>query len=562
MTTLILVGLIGGFITGISPCVLPVLPVVFLSGAARADGGATPRSARPYLIVAGLALSFSAVTLAGTLVVQALPIPDDTIRWAGLVALLLIGAAMLIPSLERLLERPFQRIRVGNGGRGRSGFVLGLALGAVYVPCAGPVLAAITVAGATGMIGSRTIALTAAFAVGTALPLLGFALAGDRVTGRVAAFRRRQRSIRAVAGLVMILLAVALTFNVTDALQRAVPDYTSAFNRSLDKHSTDVLTARSDDALSRCVDTHDDALVDCGEAPAIDGIDAWLNTPGGAAVNPSGKVTLVDFWAYSCINCQRAIPHVEAWYQTYARAGLTVIGVHTPEYAFEHDPGNIAAGARRLNITYPIAVDNSYVTWTNYANKAWPATFLIDASGRVRHVNVGEGNYDRTENLIRQLLRAAHPSATLPPPTKTPNNTPTNPLQTAETYLGSERERMYAGGTLTNGTHVFSYPSTALINTFALTGTWTVSAESLTAGADAGIELRYVAATVYLDVGGTGSLDVSPLELSGESTGLPHTVPISGPPNLVPLTSSDAPQPGRIRLAVTPGLQLYSFTYG
>lgn len=564
MVTLVLIGLVGGLVTGISPCVLPVLPVLFLSGAATKTGevGVRPSRARPFLIVAGLATSFSTFTLLGTFVVRALPIPDDAIRWAGLTALVLIGLAMLFPAIQHLLERPFQRIHVGHIGRSRGGLLLGFALGAVYVPCAGPVLAAITVAGATGEIGTRTTALTIAFAVGTAMPLLGFALAGDRVAERVRAFRTRQRGVRVAAGLVLIGLAVALTFDVPDALQRTVPDYTASLNRTLGEAGAKALGSGGNDALSRCVDTHADQLVDCGIAPTIEGIQTWLNTSDGSPVSTEGKVTLVDFWAYSCINCQRAIPHVEDWYRTYRTAGLTVIGVHTPEYAFEHDTGNVAAGGNRLHITYPIAVDNDYVTWKNFRNKAWPATFLVDATGRVRHVNVGEGNYDRTEALIRQMLLLANPSATLPPPTETPNLTPSNPLQTPETYLGTLRQTMYAGGHLVDGTQTFTYPQAALVNTFALTGTWTVGDEALTAGEDAGIELRYVSSVVYLDVGGTGKLVVTDEESASADGRRPRPTAVGGTPNLYPIASADEPHPGHLRIAVSPGLQLYSFTYG
>jgi cytochrome c biogenesis protein CcdA len=242
MITLVLIGLVGGLITGISPCILPVLPVIFLSGGAQGARNASPAmpagerrdGRRPYLVVAGLTLSFSVFTLAGTLLLDALPLPQDIIRWAGLVVLVLLGLGMMIPRVEALLEKPFSRIPRRGVGSDRSGFVLGLALGAVYVPCAGPVLAAITVAGATGRIGGGTLVLTLAFAVGTAIPLLMFALAGRGIAERLRAFRSHQRGIRVGAGAVVIALAVALTFNVTDAVQRAIPDYTTSLNNALD----------------------------------------------------------------------------------------------------------------------------------------------------------------------------------------------------------------------------------------------------------------------------------------------------------------------------------------
>ncbi|MBL7488309.1 cytochrome c biogenesis protein DipZ [Frankia sp. AgB1.9] len=593
MITLVLIGIVGGIITGISPCVLPVLPVVFLAGgvqdtrprqpapapgqAAPAPGQAVPAhgktvpgagrrdraerraSRRPYLVVAGLALSFSAFTLLGTLVLSVLPLPTDIVRWAGLVALVLLGVAMMFPPVQHLLERPFSRIGQRQVSGEHGGFVLGLALGAVYVPCAGPVLAAITVAGATGMIGLRTVALTVAFACGTALPLLGFALAGRGVAERVRAFRDRERGVRIVAGAVMIALAVALTFDVTDALQRTVPDYTASLNKDLDGAGVSAQLGSDQAAgLATCAQEARPVPQNCGKAPAISGIQQWLNTPDGTPVTAAdlaGKVVLVDFWAYSCINCQRAIPHVQAWYSAYKAAGLVVIGVHTPEYAFEHVPANVAAGAKRLHITYPVAVDNGYTTWNNFGNDSWPAEYLIDATGEVRHVAIGEGDYSTTESLIRQLLTAAHPAVTLPASTDVADTTPDDPDQTPETYLGSERATNGIQEPLGSGRRTFSYPQALPDDAFALAGTWTVGEEALTAEENAGIELNFFAGAAYLDVGGTGTITAT---LDGKTT----TYQVSGAPNIY--TLADRPSPARDTLTVilSPGLTAYSFTFG
>jgi cytochrome c biogenesis protein CcdA/thiol-disulfide isomerase/thioredoxin len=549
--TLVLIGLVGGFITGISPCVLPVLPVVFMTGGVRR---------RPYLIVTGLALSFSVFTLVGTLIVSALPVPQDIIRWAGLVVLVVLGVAMMFPAVQDLLERPFARMGRSRVKGERGDFVLGLALGAVYVPCAGPVLAAITVAGATHRIGVGTVALTLAFAVGTAAPLLFFALAGRGVAERVKAFRERQRAVRFVSGLVVIGLAVALTFNVTDVLQRAVPDYTSKLNQALDKTgAVGAMGAAQSAGLQHCAQLPSPEPVNCGKAPAITGIQQWFNTPDGKPLPASalkGKVVLVDFWAYSCINCQRAIPHLNAWYQNYKKDGLVVVGVHSPEYAFEHVPADVEAGAKRLHMTYPIALDNKFATWNNFGNNSWPAEYLIDAKGEVRHVAIGEGEYDTSESLIRQLLTAAHPGVRLPPATHVADTTPTDESMTPETYLGSERAQSYVGGQLQDGEHRFDAPSGALPDSaFALDGTWSVGKESLTAKQGASIKLAFSADDVYLDVGGTGTVTAT---LDGKTT----TYKVSGAPNIYTVVHGDNPRSGTLDLKLSAGLSAYSFTFG
>ncbi len=555
MHTIALIGFLGGLITGISPCILPVLPVVFFSGV---DGDrAHTAAARPYLVIAGLVCSFSVVTLAGSAVLSALHLPQDAIRWAALVVLTLIGLGLIFPPLQHLIERPFARIPQRQTIAGRSGFGLGLTLGALYVPCAGPVLAAIVVAGGTASIGPPILILTATFAIGTALPLLAFALAGRGVAERVGAFRRRQRIVRVAGGITMIVLAVALVFNLPATLQRAVPDYTAAMQKAVGANKIrQQLGAPGGGALGDCTE---DAkrLEQCGPAPAVSGVTGWLNTPGGAPLDLTalrGKVVLIDFWAYSCINCQRAIPHVIDWYNRYHDAGFVVIGVHTPEYPFERVPANVASGAAALHITYPVALDNDYTTWNNYQNLYWPAEYLIDANGTVRHTKFGEGDYDGTERLIRELLADAHPDTPLPGPTHSADTTPRTRL-TPETYLGVERALNYGGGgDYKSGS--FSYPPQLASDRFALSGRWKLDDQGATAGSDdAAIRLNYTAKDVYVVVGGTGTLTVT---RDGKTT----TTAIGGPPTLHQIAAEQSARDDRLDMRASPGLQVFSFTFG
>jgi len=561
--TLVLIGLVGGIITGLSPCVLPVLPVVLLGGgSAGPDTGPDAESARrrPYLVVLGLTLSFAVFTLFGSLILASLHLPDDAIRWLGLALLVLVGVGLLVPPLGHLIERPFYRFPQRALGTGRNGFLLGIALGAVFVPCAGPVLAAITVAGATGHIGLRTVGLTLGFAVGTAIPLLAFALAGRGLTQRLGAFRRHQGAFRAVSGAVVIVLAVALTFNLSDIIQRDIPNYFEAVGNSLEKGAKAAPQGGGSVSLQACQTAAlygGSGLEKCGPAPAFSGIQQWLNTPGGQPVSLAslkGKVVLVDFWAYSCINCQRELPHVEAWDKAYASDGLEVVGVHTPEYAFEHVPSNVAAGVRRLSLTFPVALDNSYGTWNAYDNQSWPASYLIDASGQIRHVSIGEGDYSGEEQLIRQLLSAAHPGIALPRATDVPDTTPDDSAQTPETYLGAERQQGYHGST-PYATGQFTAPATLPANSFALAGAWTIGQESITAGQGAGITLAFHASKVYLDVGGTGTLTVS-------AGGTSKVIRVSGAPDIYTVATKQPAGDGTVTIRLSPGLQAYSFTFG
>ncbi|MFJ8490022.1 cytochrome c biogenesis protein CcdA [Streptomyces sp. NPDC094038] len=607
MITLILIGLLGGLITAVSPCILPVLPVVFLAGGpggradegppsgttapeggatGRASGGgavpppgdgdgdgdvlvagppseASPRNRRPYAVVAGLVLSFSFFTLLGVTIISALGLPDDILRYVGLALLVLIALGLVFPPVERLLEKPFARIPQRQVNKEGSAFALGLGLGLLYVPCAGPVLAAITVAGARGELSLDIVALTVSFAVGTALPLLVFALAGRRVAERVGAFRKRARGLRIVAGCLMMALALALAFNVTDAIQRALPDYTSAAQKKIE--DSDVarqkLSGLYDDSnkeLSRCEDGVDE-LRSCGQAPQIAGIAKWLNTPGGRPVDlkqERGKVVLVDFWTYSCINCQRSLPHIEAWDRAYRSAGLEIIGVHSPEFAFEKNASNVAGQARKLGVTYPVALDNQLTTWNNFRNRFWPAKYLIDAHGTVRYFKFGEGQYAQTEDLIRTLLKQADPSVVLPPKTGQQDAELTKD-RTPETYLSNLRISGYVGDPLLDDKpRTYRFPKDIPANHLSLDGTWTAGYQYFTAGDNAQLAFTYRARNVNLVLGGKGTVTVL---VDGKTV---KNVPVAGTPTLYRLVDESTARTAYLELRVTPGVQAYSFTFG
>ena len=572
LITLGLIGLLGGLITGISPCIIPVLPVIFLSGgaqSARDEGAATQVSRwRPYLVIAGLVTSFSLITLAGSLLLAVLGLPQDVLRWAGIVVLILIGVGLIVPAFQHLLEKPFSWIPQRSVDTDRSGFMLGFALGAVYVPCAGPVLAAITVAGATGRIGAETVVLTVTFAIGAALPLLVFALAGRRVAERVKAFRARQNTIRVTGGVVMIALAVGLVFNLPQTLQRLIPDYTSALQEQIAE--SDAITEALDlggleneqnKDLDLCTQGATE-LERCGTAPDIRGIEAWFNTPGNEPIaleELRGQVVLIDFWAYSCINCQRSLPNAVAWDETYRDLGLQVIGIHSPEYAFEKEQRNVEAGARGFGIEYPVALDNSLSTWTNYRNRYWPAHYLIDAEGTVRHIKFGEGVYATTEKLIRELLVLANPDVELPAPTEISDDTPELGSTTPETYLSLGKVVNFGGEeAYRSGINDYRTPEGLARDTFALDGQWEIDFQNATPIASPGmVRLEFTATReVRMVLGGSGTVTV---RVDG---GDPRTIQVAGVPDSYQLIELDGPTEGTIEVTVEPGVEAYSFTFG
>jgi cytochrome c biogenesis protein CcdA/thiol-disulfide isomerase/thioredoxin len=607
---LYVIGFVAGMIAGISPCILPVLPVVLIAGAtaptvddkpqndsletgepararepagtrgsgenmrvavrpkkattARPPSAPATRSYRAYAVVAGLVVSFSIATLVGSSLLSAIGLPQDFLTDAGLVVLGIVAAGLIVPPLGHLLERPFTRIaqRQPNGNAG--GFVLGLGLGVLFVPCAGPVLTAISVVSAHHRVGLGAVVLTVDFALGAAVPLLIFALAGQRVAERVSAFRTRAVLARQIGGVVLLTVTLLIAFNVTDGLQRVVPGYTNALQDHIEggSYATQQLAVlkgtKKTGRLGSCAPGLP-TLEDCGAAPNFAGISAWLNTPGDRPLSLAslkGKVVLVDFWTYSCINCQRSLPHVESWYARYHNDGFVVVGVHTPEFAFEHVVSNVSQSAKQLGVHYPIAVDNGYKTWDAYQNDSWPAEYLIDATGEVRHAEVGEGDYEGTESFIRTLLVDANPKVKLPPRTSVPDKTPTVPL-TPESYLGYQYGLPNFVGTSIseNQAALYKFPSTLPPDALAFSGTWTVGAEKISAGTNARIELAFSADHVYLVLGGMGTVKAT---VGNHS----QTIDVSGVPRLYTLVSSPNVESATLVLNVSPGVDAYDFTFG
>jgi len=525
---------------------------------------------RPYAVVAGLVLSFSFATLVGTSVLSALGLPDDFLSYLGIAMLGLVALGLIVPEFGDLLERPFARLVTGRQRNEGGGFVLGLSLGLLFIPCAGPVLTAITVVGAKHRIGFSALILTVAFAVGVAVPLLAFAIVGQRLGGRMKVVRHRASVVRRVIGVFLLFatlvlgLNVVLGLNLTASLQRDLPGYTDGLTTHLEGGATAKSALGGVDgntgtgALSACTPASP-VLARCGTAPALTGIQQWLNTPGDRPLSLSGlkgKVVLVDFWTYSCINCQRTLPHLEAWNQRYAADGLQIIGVHTPEFAFEHVVSNVHTAAGQLGVTYPIAIDNDYDTWNAYQNDYWPAEYLIDASGVVRHVDFGEGEYSQTEGFIRQLLKADDPTVQLPPPSDVPDRTPTE-ATTPEAYLGSAHPTSLDGQTISEGQDaVYTLPSSIPANAYAYGGTWNIGSQASTAGPDATLQLDFQAKDVYLVLGGSGTVGV---DVDGKA--LP-TVTVGGVPRLYQLVGGAQPQTGLLSLTVSPGVAAYDFTFG
>ena len=546
MLVLIAIGLVAGFVTAVSPCVLPVLPILFA-------GGATGGTRRPLAIIGGLIVSFSAFTLGGVWLLDELGLPKDFMRDVAIALLFLVAAILIFPRFGQIVERPLYRLSRRPAGDLGGGFLLGASLGLVFVPCAGPVLAAITVLGATNEVGWRAVVLTVSYSVGAAVPMLAIAYGGAATMQRL---RPQAQNLRRALGVVVALTALAIAFNVDRHAQTAVPDYVKAIQDRVERSDR----AERELAKVRGATRETSAgLRDYGAAPGFTGIGQWINTPDERPLTIAGlrgKVVLIDFWTYSCINCLRTLPHLRAWDKTYREQGLQIVGVHTPEFAFEHVEDNVRSAIDRLDLDYAVAMDNDFGTWNAYSNRYWPAKYLIDSRGHIRYAHFGEGAYDTTESHIRALL--AERKDDLPAPVHIADQTP-QARYTPETYLGYERlsPEQFAGDSLApDKPAAYRFPRRELaVNEFAYSGQMTVEEQRLVAGLGARLRLHFQAQVVHLVLGGEGSVDVL---LDGQKQ---DTVQVDGS-RLYTLLELPRVRVAQLELRFSPGVSAYAFTFG
>jgi cytochrome c biogenesis protein CcdA/thiol-disulfide isomerase/thioredoxin len=534
------IGLLAGLATALSPCVLPVLPILLAGGAA---------GRRPLRIMAGLVGSFVVFTLFASWLLDKLGLPQDFLRNLAIALLFLVSATLIFPQLAALLERPFARLTRFRAGGG--GFVLGVSLGLVFVPCAGPVLAAITVVAANNHVGWRAILLTIAYAVGAAIPMLLIVLGGRGAATRL---RAHVAGLRLASGIVIGLVALAIAFNQDQRFTTVLPGYTSAVQNHVEGSATARRELAKITGEKKSLVAHRTAepnLPDYGLAPELVKTGHWFNSPPLTLKKLRGKVVLLDFWTYSCINCLRTIPHLESWYSAYGHDGFVVLGVHTPEFAFEHVTSNVGAAVKRLGIRYPVVQDNDYGTWDAYSNQYWPAEYLIDRRGQIRHVHFGESSYGETETLIRRLLGVDGAKAK-----QLPDMTPTEPT-TPESYLGYRRLEDYVGSRvhpdrLATYTFPKSLPGQSGIQ---YGGKWRVEAQRIVAGKGAALRLHYQARHVYLVLGRRGTVKVL-------VNGVPQTTVAVDSYRLYTLRNAIRTEDAQLELRFSPGVQAYAFTFG
>jgi cytochrome c biogenesis protein CcdA/thiol-disulfide isomerase/thioredoxin len=611
MALLIIFGFVAGAATAVSPCVVPVLPIVL-------SAGATGGHRKPLGVVTGLVVSFTFVLFALVYVIDALGLPNDLLRNIAIVVLFGFGVVLLIPPLAARVEafgqRFTSRVGVRTGGDGFwPGVGLGLSLGILYAPCAGPILAAVLTASASQPFNAGRLAVVIAYALGSAIVLYLLMLGGRRLAAPLA---RRSGAFQMAMGAVMVLVAFAMWQGYDTKFQSHVvadlPSFLTNPAEGIEKsHTAQVALAEIRDGhgiglKAQEVESERNAgsgasggngsipagtgnsklappeskltaedeetvpLEDIGTAPEFTDTEDWFNTPGDEPLTMKGlrgKVVLIDFWTYSCINCIRTLPYLNAWYRRYAKDGLVIVGVHTPEFPFEREASNVEEAIKTDGISYPVVQDNEMGTWNAYGNLYWPAEYYVDAKGQVRYADFGEGEYEKKEQVIRELLAEAGR-----PPGKERSGAhgmQAEPgVATPESYLGAERAEDFTNGLITPGRHVYTLEQPAE-NELSYGGEWKIEEQPVTAGKGARLDLNFGARRVYLVLGSPGRprrikvmLDGKPIPAADDGADVHNGYVKVTDERLYNLVELPRVEHHVLELVPEEGVQGYAFTFG
>jgi cytochrome c biogenesis protein CcdA/thiol-disulfide isomerase/thioredoxin len=574
MALLMVFAVIAGAGTALSPCVLPILPAVL-------SAGVTGGRRRPLGVATGLALSFTFATVALVYVIDALGLPDGIARTIAIVVLFGFGISLMVPAIGNRIEAFASRIAPGPArfrGEGfGSGLMVGASLGLVYAPCAGPILAGVITVSAAQDFTAGKLAVAFSYAVGSAIVIYALLLGGRRLADRLAPVRGQ---VQVALGAVMVCVAVLMTADLDTRFQTAIADDLPSFlvnpTESIEESeavSSEIVAVRGGgEPILDPEQLEESVSLPFGpQAPDFTGNQRWFNTPDGEALTLEelrGQVVLIDFWTYTCINCIRTLPYLRAWQERYGDEGLTIVGVHSPEFAFEKDEENVEDAIEQNGLTYPVAQDNDLATWEAWGNQYWPAKYLIDADGHVRYLHFGEGAYAETEQAIRTLLRDAgrDPGAGA----RASGESIAKGATTPETYLGALRADGWEQDPVKVGDHDFGVPPGELPrDRFAFSGEWTIGDESGTAGEGAGIDATFNARRVFLVLGSPGAertvrvlLDGRPIpnRFAGEDVRGGRAV--IGPHRLYRLVDLPAVGEHRLSLRFANGVEGYAFTFG
>ncbi len=559
-------GFLAGVATVLSPCILPILPIM-LSGAV---GGRS----RPYGILIGFVFSFALFTVFATFIVQSLGVDINLLRYIAAGVLALLDVMLLFPALQSKINSMIKIPQLSS--EKRQGFMGGLATGAtlglVWAPCAGPILAAVITLAATAQAGWGSFLIILSYALGTGIIMLIIILASREVLEKVKVIYKHLDKIHRVFGILVIIAALGIATGYDRKVQayiiEATPEGWTSFLQSFEENEA-VLEAL--DNLENKDTSMDFNIKEKNLAPDIRDIEAWINSEPLSLEDLRGKVVLVDFWTYSCINCIRTLPYIESWHEKYKDDGLVIIGVHAPEFAFEKDLGNVQKAVKEYGLQYPIALDNNFSTWKAYNNRYWPAKYFIDRDGYLRHYHFGEGEYKESEELIRQLL--AEEGQLPQDELSVEDNTSFDPRQTPETYLGYWRLANFKNQNelVRDEGNSYQLVDNLKKDDWTIGGDWRMEYQNLDSTSDnARLKLKFSAKNVFLVMGSQDTREVKVM-LNGQELGASDRGSDVNDSNIVQvkehrlyklIESDQFIEDGILELIFPDGVELYAFTFG
>lgn len=572
MILLVSFAFLAGVVTILSPCILPILPIILSSTIGGKDTG----KARPIGVVAGFILSFTFFTLFLSTIVKISGISSDVLRTVSVFIIAGLGISLLIPRFQRVIEELFSKLsRLLPRGNVKPGFgpglLIGFSLGLLWTPCVGPILASIISLAISGTVTLDAFIITFAYSLGTAIPMFLIMLGGQTMLRKVPWLLANTAKIQKAFGVLMIVTAVGIFYNVDRAFQTYIltsfPQYGVGLTKFEDNKSVQVELKKVTQSKNMDKTNFGKPLQQKGPlAPEIIPGGKWFNSKPLTLAKLKGKVVIIDFWTYTCINCQRTFPYLKKWWDKYKNKGLVIIGVHAPEFEFEKDKNNLAKAISDFGLTYPIVQDNDFSTWRAYDNHYWPAKYIIDKDGIIRYSHFGEGEYDKTEKVIQELLAETG--------IKDLASNVSNPIsqtygRTPETYLGFVRIDNFASPESIQKNYFtsYTYPNNLPDNRFALKGKWNITEEY--AVPEKGSELTF-------------NFDAKEVFLVMKTTGKPAKVRVYiddkmqyfGENNINGLVTVDSDKLYKLILLPTPGkhllrlefkdanAQLFAFTFG
>lgn len=512
MVLLLLFTFISGLVTLLAPCIWPILPIVLSSSA---SGG----KKKALGVTIGISFGFSLITLSISYLVSTIPFDPDLLRLFSVGVLLFMGATLVVPKLKELFASVLNRLltkfgkKIDPDNKSDSffqGVFTGFVLGAVWSPCAGPILATIATLGATRSVNTEIILVTITYAIGLSIPLFLFTVFGNWFFTKTRFISRHTAHIQEYFGIFIILAAIAIYTGYDKIIQikllEFIPSYSNLLYK-LEGSSQVRQELRRIRGGEKSVPFSESGASDrvylsglpiLGKAPDFSGISTWLNTEIPLTISElKGKVVLVDFWTYSCVNCIRTLPFLKNWYEKYRDKGFVIVGIHTPEFEFEKKTENVKNAVDRFAIKYPVGEDNSYKTWDAYNNNFWPAKYLIDAEGNIRLFHFGEGSYQQIETAIQNLINekgtpVSEPVANIKDETPKVRNTP-------ETYLGSYRlERFSSNEEQNPGYRIYSSKDEVPLDSFSLSGNWNMQQEYSEGKKESFLRLHFRSEKVFL----------------------------------------------------------------